>query len=233
MKKSTVHNINHAVADFKDRTRNQAETKVNTSMQGALRESGAFQEGVDLHDKYEAIRKRNAEAYDAKNFKGMTVGFLKKVYRFDPSEDVAMKADAELARREAIQNERQAKYAEADKKREQIQVRNHEALTASPKKFYAMTYGLLTNIAKKDDAFLKTLTERGYSFDSYDFVEAGFEVQRRLQDTEKKVSALSEQLATLEVDTVGNRVQIEKVLYLLEKLTGEKLEKAPVNTENW
>lgn len=224
MKNSTVHKTNHDVADFKDRTRhtNKAETKVSNSLEEGLRKLPEAQEGVQLHDKFEAIRERNANAYRIKDYASMTYAFLEKVYNYPESVEVGRAAGKELDRRDAIQQSRTEKYAKAEQKKELIRVRNHEALISSPKKFHAMTYGLLTNIAKNDPEFMKRLDQNGYKFDSYDFVEAGFEVQRRLQDKEKKIADMGAQLSALEVDPIANKEAIEKVLYLLEKLTGGK-----------
>lgn len=221
MKNSTVHKTNHDVADFKDRTRKtkKSETKVSNSMAEALRDVPGAQEGVQLHDKYESIRKRNADAYEARDVSLMTYGFLEKLYKWEKDEAFFEQVRAELNRRDDIQNAREAKFELAEQKKKQIEDRNHDALISSPKKFHAMTYGLLSNIAKKDVEFLKRLEQNGYKFDSYDFVEAGFEVQRRLENKDKKIADLGQQLEVLEVDPVANKTQIEKVLYLLGKLT--------------
>ncbi len=225
MKNSTVHHINHEIADYKGRTRktNKAETKVHNSMEDALRSVPAAQEGVQLHDKYESIRMRNAKAYEDRNVKEMTYGFLMKLYKYEQDQVLFEMVRDELNRRDDIAEAKAAKVEEADQKKRQIETRNHDALTSTPKKFYAMTYGLLTAIARKDAEFLKRLNQNGYKFDSYDFVEAGFEVQRRLQDKEKKIAELGAQLEQLGVDPVANKVAIEKVLYLLDKLTSDKV----------
>lgn len=233
MKNSTVHSVNHAVADFKDRTRNKAETKVHNSMEDALRAVPAAQEGVQLHDKYESIRKRNADAYEARNVKEMTYGFLEKLYKYETNQELFQAAKDELNRRDDIAYSKAAKYEEAEQKKRLIEARNHDALSTAPKKFYAMTYGLLVHIAKRDVEFMKRLVQNGYKFDTYDFVEAGFEVQRRLQDKEKKIAELGAQLEQLEVDPVANREQIEKVLYLLEKLNGDKVSNVTEAPETW
>lgn len=221
MKKSTVHHIDHDLSDFKDRTRKKTKVEAPHSLEEGLRQVPEAQEGVQLHDKIAAIRKRNADAYDAKNFKAMTYKFLVRVYDYDRDQEMFEGAQAELNRRDDEAQAQEAEYEKADQKKKQIEVRNHDALISFPKKFYAMTYGLLTMIAKRDPEFMKRLEQNGYKFDAYDFVEAGFEVNRRLQDKEKKIGELGAQLEQLEADPVANKVAIEKCLYVLERLTSD------------
>lgn len=234
MKKSTANKINHDVADFKDRTRktNKAETKVSNSLEDGLRSIPEVKAGVELHDKYEAIRQRNLEAYQSGDVTKMTHGFLVKMYRYEKDDRLFNLAKDELNRRDDIAREKEARFARDNEKKDLIQARNHDALSSAPKKFYAMTYGLLANIAKKDVEFLKRLEQNGYKFDAYDFVEAGFEVQRRLQDKEKKIAELGAYLEKLEAETPINKVEVEKTLYILEKLTQERTTQSGSNSES-